>query len=388
MTVSIEIISDVGEILSRMCQWRELQRKCGTHPFSSAEWIEAWFAAWPNPTVRPAFGFAWDDDTLVAGWPLGVSKKRTSKFGPEVMTLHPLCDDKSGFHEMLQLDGYDGLTLDILAAYREAISWAVLDLYPIEDSAPTRGLLNAARCAGSALRQRSEISTARADLSEGWPAYLATRSRDFRKSLRATSRKLETLNHNFTMTCSDTAADRSKLAKAIVLSGKCWKSEIGTDLASDPALGQFIRALFDGMGPSGDAWLYLLEIDDAPAASLILLRHKTKSYALVNDFDEQFSSLSLGRYVLARAIEHAAETGVTQVDFLRATPFTQRFATCEASLMRVRIARKWSLAAVWLGAEDTLRPIGKSFRRKRQLANRKRVAHKNNVLKQLNDRDE
>lgn len=376
MSTRIEILTDVATILKRMPAWRTLHKAAGEGPFSSAEWISAWFEAWPNHTAQPAFGLAWQDDVLVAGWPLGCSLRKTSKYSPKVQTLHPLCDDKAGFHELLILPGHEDIAPQMIAAYQKALKWSAMDLTPLKQNATSEAVFRAANRDGYVARKRAEIRTVHAEMPTGWDEYLATRSRDFRKSIRSCGNKLAKLDHDHSITFNLEGPGVARVEEAIELSGRCWKARLGTDLESDPALRTFIIALFRHLGPKDMICLHLLKIDGVEAASCFSLYWNNCAFGIITDFDERFSKLSPGRLLISRSMEQAAGIGIVELNFLRATAFGKRFATSESEYMRVKVARRFSMINAWLWLEEALRPIGKAARKKRQLTQRKRAGNK------------
>lgn len=387
MSVRIEFLTDEAEIRQVLPDWKRLHAETGLSPFSSAEWIDAWLNAWPCAERRPLFLCAWQGDRLVAGWPLGLSRDQLIRYGPKDNCLRPLCDDKAGFHELLVSEDAKPQIPAMLRALQKAASWRVLDLTPMWPTPTFEEVMRCASQQGLRVRLREEIRTPLADLRNGWDEYLATRSREFRKSLRSGHRKLAALDHRFHSEYVSVEGGRSVLDKMFLLAERGWKARLGTDLSTNAELRQFVESLWERMAPEGTIGLHLLEIGGTGAASCLTIDCGRTRFGLVKDFDERFARLSPGRLLTSAVMEDAANRGVQTFDLLRTTPFTSRFSSETAPLYRARIVRRFGAVDMLLALEDLLRPIGKAARRRRKMMTRKRASNRSGALTGMAEND-
>lgn len=370
----IEIITDYQALAALRPAWRELHDVAGGGPFSSHEWIEAWAEAFGAGGDRPRIACAWRDGLLVSALPMGAGKRPVVRNGPRVAGLGMLCADRAGFHDFLAAPGHEDAAGTLFREVLGARDWALADLSPLRPSPAWNIAVRAARDAGFVCRERDEIRAAVCDHPDGWEAYLAGRSKHFRKALKDDARRLRRHEHAF-LVADRPGEDADRLLERILeLSARSWKAHLGTDFRTDPRMSRFIRALWKRLAPQGRMTLLLLEIDGCDAAGAIGLDSGDTAYGFTVDFDERFARLSPGRTVVIEAMRQAIGRGKLRSNALRATGFLPRLATRFETCARLRVCRRASAVNAALAAQDLLRPIGKRFRERRKLKTRKRGA--------------
>ena len=378
MATSVEFIDNFDTFRRIAPAWAGLHQAAGGGPFCSVEWALAWAAAYAPTGPTPHIAVVWRDDQLVAGALLGIVHGSISALAPamKVRKLVMLCSERAGYHEVLVLPGHSDAVVMILDALVDQGNWQIIDLTPIKPGPALEALAQRAGALGLMVMQRAEIQTAICDLAGGWDGYLLRRSANGRTAIRSTSREVEANHHKLTQTGTPGPVADAVLEKVMDLSQLCWKAQMGTDIGTDPKARLFFRTLWQGLSARGAMRLNLVEIDGESAASATTLIENGQEYGLVLDFNESFAALSPGRYIVSCALSDAASRGITQMDLLRQTSFSSRFADRSEEFMRLRLCRRFGVVGIWMAVENRLRPLGRELRRRHKLRTRKRGAFK------------
>jgi CelD/BcsL family acetyltransferase involved in cellulose biosynthesis len=290
-----------------------------------------------------------------------------------VTCLSDLANDESPFSQWLLAEGHE----DAFEKIMEAIGAgsAEFDMFEFEripsghladeilEWASNLGL-PATLCAGA--------RSVTVDVSAGWDAYLASKSKSFRKRIRRERRNLMGTDHRWLRGAEEGGR---LLERAFEVSVKSWKGSAGTAIGSTKAQRDFFRGLWDAFGPDGEMEVTVLEIGGVDAGSLISIRQGDTAYGMKVDFVEEFSDYSPGRMMVADFLERSAAAGLRTVDMLRQSGFTSEFSDEGYDLLRLRLFPRRSLPAFWYGLQERLRPVGRGWRRARRLRRRSRGAY-------------
>lgn len=360
--------------------WDDLHRAAGGGPFSSHDWLMAWWDAFDGPGVTPRVLVVREaaDGPLLAALPLALRQSPVSARLPrlEVPALTPLSVERVGFHDLLARPGAADAARALAGAVVAARDWQLLDLSPFRTSEAFDAFSDGLAAEGLRVACREEIRSVIVAFPDGWEAYAAARSGNFRKQRRSTERRLAEAGAELQVTRgTDPDGDRAILADALDLSARCWKAQAGTDLATDPATRRFVEALWDRLGPKGRMRIHLLKIGGRGAASFYSLLDERIDHALVNDFDEAFRNYSVGQHLICEAMKDSADAGRVEMNMLRRTPLLERFSDRTEPYMRLRAYRRIGLPAAILTAEAALRPLGRNRRRKAR-AEKRRAAYR------------
>lgn len=374
----MEIITDYETLGGLRQAWQELHAVADGGPFSSIEWIESWADAFGASAMasggQPCIACGWRDGQMVAALPLGSGRRAVTRHGPNVAGLGMLCADRAGFHDFLAAPGHEDGAGALLSHVLANSRWALADLMPMRRSRTWQSAVQSARGESLVVRERDEITAAICDHPEGWNAYVASRSSNFRHSLKKDARRRDA--HDCAIVVADHLGPGADgiLERVLDLSARSWKARLGTDFKTNPRMDRFIRALWRRLSPSGKMVLIVLEVDGSDAAALISFDAGTASYAFTVDFDERFARLSPGRTVVIEGLRAAIGRGMLRSNLLRSTSFLPRLATRFEIYSRLRICHRLGAVNAVLAAQDVLRPIGKTLRKQRQLRTRKRTA--------------
>lgn len=311
-------------------EWRERLRAVpGATVFSGPAFQRAIRAAFPAKDAAEAIVLRRQGRMIgllpVAALPLrqGPFLLRESGFARNAHTLRN--------HLLMEPD--PACAESLLAAWRARREWdtLLLENLPDLDGLPAM-LTTVARDLGL---RADDPAPARdilfADLPDSHEEFLATRSGQMRRQLRAKRRALE-------------AAGRLGVEALTgpALSGALgeWRSVVAASWqASYPAAasGKADWTLHAALAENGRLWL--LRLDGQPIAALRMLEDARADYVHTMHFDQAFADLAPGVVLFEAMMRDACARGVHRVDFNGSNAFFARWATGTTRHVSVRIYR-------------------------------------------------
>jgi CelD/BcsL family acetyltransferase involved in cellulose biosynthesis len=243
------------------------------------------------------------------------------------------------------VDVADYLDLIAVAGHEEAAWKALLgalpaggpalDLRPVPAASPTVALLpGLAAAAGRGCRIELDERCPVIDLPASWEAYLATLSGKDRHELRRKLRR------------ADEAGARVEVARTpggIAAFMDSFldlhrKSKVGKARFMDARMEGFFREVGAALAGAGWAALWVLWIEERPAASLVCLEYGGTVGLYNSGFDPAARALSPGVVLIARTIEDAIRRGFRRYDFLRGDePYKYGFGAVPTDVLRVTL---------------------------------------------------
>lgn len=171
-----------------------------------------------------------------------------------------------------------------------------------------------------------------------WQSYM-TRTNSageirFNKKLRRLEKKFS-FRFEQTSTASDLGED---LATMIKLHFRRWNSKGGSNALDSDALRNFHKA-FTGIALQKD-WLrlFIMWLDDKPAAAVYGFFYDRVFYYYQAGFDPQFSQYSVGYISIGLTIQRAFDEGASEYDMLHGEEdYKDRWATDKRELVRLNI---------------------------------------------------
>lgn len=154
------------------------------------------------------------------------------------------------------------------------------------------------------------------DLSQGWEAFYASRSRSLKKKNNLIAnrlRKAGQIEIDWVRPEQGSASDyAAALQTAIDISAKSWKQDTGNSL-DQPGPNAFIQRLSQRAAEQGWLSIWLLKLDGKPLAMEYQLADEKHVYALRADFDSACpQDLSPGSYLNMHLLERHFQSGHTQ----------------------------------------------------------------------------
>ncbi|MBI4012268.1 MAG: GNAT family N-acetyltransferase [Candidatus Rokubacteria bacterium] len=215
--------------------------------------------------------------------------------------------------------------------------WRTLDLRPVPAGSPTAALLpGLAAAAGFGCRVEREERCPVVELPDSWEGYLAALSGKDRHELRRKLRRAEGGKPRI-------EAGRTPAAVAALMDGFIAlhrKSKVGKARFMDEAMERFFRHVAADLAAAGWAALWLLWLEDRPAAALFCLEYGGTLALYNSGFDPEARALAPGVVLIARTLEDAIRRGFRRYDFLRGDePYKYGFGAVATDVLRITLER-------------------------------------------------
>ena len=223
-------------------------------------------------------------------------------------------------------------------------------------------------------KQRSVV----VDLTDGWETYLAGRPRTFRKQIRVCRKRVAAATHRL---LREADGGPEIIERVLELSTRSWKGNRETAMGSTGATRRFLRRLWDLFGATGEMEIYLLEVEGVDAASLVSIRSQDTSHGFMKDFNEDYSALSPGRFLVAHWLEDISSRGIKWASMLTEDQFQKSFSELSYPLAHLRLFPRLNPTCLWLKLEARLRPLGREWRAARRYRKHRRPGQKNKARK-------
>ena len=315
--ISVECIDDVWGFTALRPQWNELLRASDADgPFLTWDWLDAWWthlrgsAELRLVTVRAGH-------QLIAVAPLLVSGGRLAWFSR--LELLGTGHAGSDYLDVIVRRGHEAESLRAIAGVIAADA-RTLRLDHVRPAAQA-----------SRLAERLEAGGWHAAVTPGgvcpvihlaghtWDSYLATIGSSHRANIRRRLRALDQRFHvRFEQATTDEAR-REALAALVGYHERRWEDRGGSTAFFTPALRAFHddatrRALDRG-------WLrmYVLRLNDAPAAVMYGFFYDRQFYFYQHGFDDQYRQHSAGLALMALSVRAAIDEGADTFDMLWGT---------------------------------------------------------------------
>jgi CelD/BcsL family acetyltransferase involved in cellulose biosynthesis len=321
-----------------LARWRELA-EMRSNPFLTPEWTSAWRATYPD---EQAWVVLWRCDgelrgvlPLVrvrrpSGWVLRFAGARRGDW------FTPACaraDERAMGNAVARL----------LAERRG--DWRLLELDRVAaDSEWPSALRDASpEVFGRPAERRTDVLPF-IDIGEGYDAYFAGRSRNFRSQLGRRRRKLER-DHGLTFRMTATAAELdADLRTFFVLHDERWDGRGGSS-SGQGSVRELHRRFAAAMLQRGALRLWIGEADGEPASAWYGWRIADRYCYALAGLSAKFESLALGNVTLAHTIEQAADEGARIYDLMWGDePYKQRFETGRRQAATWTVGRRRSPA--------------------------------------------
>ena len=241
----------------------------------------------------------------------------------------------------------------------ETPGWDVLQLDHLPEAGSLhRHLVPALKDLGLAGIQTTGDGNAWVDLSQGWDAYYATRSRRLKKGNNHIRNRLERAFERIEVHRWEGEGDLEAMFQRLVrLSAASWKRETGLTF-DRPAPQAFLRALFEHFLPRGELVVWWLALDGEPAAAELQLRRGGHVYALRADYDPRFEPYSPGTYLFWRLLQALLEEGLEGRYWMGPgeNPYKTRWLQGREILQRYRFYRRSLRGRLLYTLEGRIKP--------------------------------
>ncbi|HTM11115.1 MAG TPA: GNAT family N-acetyltransferase [Verrucomicrobiae bacterium] len=223
----------------------------------------------------------------------------------------------SDYLDLIVRNGSEREAIDELAEYL-AERKLLLDLGQLRSSALARRL---ARTLGERSGYRSwEVPTDICPYIEltgaTWDSYLASLGASHRANFQ---RRLKQLRRDFTFRFESAATEEQRrdfLAALIDLHRRRWRDKGRSEAFSTPDMVSFHDELSQRALERGWLRLFILSLDDLPAAALYGFHHHGRFYFFQSGLDPDYARYSTGLVAMGLTIRFALEEGAQEYDLL------------------------------------------------------------------------
>jgi CelD/BcsL family acetyltransferase involved in cellulose biosynthesis len=245
--------------------------------------------------------------------------------------------DVADYLDLIAVAGREEEVWKALLPALAELPWRVADLRPLPAASPTPGLLSSlAPTAGLASRTAVEDRCPVIELAPTWEGYLAGLSGKDRHELRRKIRRAEAGHPRIEVA-------RSPGAMAVLLDGFVAlhrKSKVGKARFMDEPMEAFFREVGRDLAAAGLAALWMLWLEERPAAALLCLEQAGTVSLYNSGFDPDARAMSPGVVLIARTIEDAIARGFRRYDFLRGEEsYKYGFGAVPTEVLRVTLER-------------------------------------------------
>lgn len=308
--------------------WRQLD----------ADWRRRWLEQWQRSGASPDLSPMWADalvaghgveaaclQVLIAGspseprliWPFQVRTRR-QRLGLPIRWIEPLQNTfcmHSGL--MTSLSESEACRL-ILATLREwSRPWDWIDIAAVEAGSALHAAWREAAAA-----QRCRLRAVRGERPPyirepgSFADFVAARSRNFRKKVRAQLRELDT-DPSLRLRVYETAAEMPAfLGEVLEIERQSWKHAVGQAISSRNWELGFYQQLLASLAPLHAVKGVILYVDGQPAAHSIDLLHGARVYGLKTSYDARFADRGVGTLILVGMLARYFDAGCQEYDFL------------------------------------------------------------------------
>ena len=192
----------------------------------------------------------------------------------------------------------------------------------------------------------------------GWEAYENSRSKKFRKMIKAAQKKMQN-NGLFSIEAHTDAGLSEKLLNILqTITLRSWKVEAGSDLFNQAYHGFWKIAFLKTMS-GGQTTLWVLYHNNLPVAYEWSLQQGNCVIALKSDYDKYYSEFSPGNLLAWHILNHYFENSVSEINYcMGGGDYKKRWATNSYQLNEMLIFNQSLYSKAWrtiLARQDKIR---------------------------------
>ena len=312
--------------------WNRLVERCRAPvPFATWQFQTAWYRAFGTGPLH-LFAAQDGEGEWVGLLPL---YEFPSPDGPVIRLVGGT--DVADYLDLIAVAGREEEVWKALLPALAELPWREADLRPLPAESPTSALLSTlAASAGLTSRTAVEDRCPVIPLAATWEAYLAGLSGKDRHELRRKIRRAEAGQPRVEV--ARTPAAMAALMDGFVALHR--RSKVGKARFMDEPMEAFFRAMGRDLAAAGLAALWMLWLEERPAAALLCLEQGGAVNLYNSGFDPEARAMSPGVVLIARTIEDAIARGFRRYDFLRGEePYKYGFGAAATDVLRVTLER-------------------------------------------------
>jgi CelD/BcsL family acetyltransferase involved in cellulose biosynthesis len=312
------IVQDYETFQALKTDWNDLlDRSDAVFTWLTHEWLSCWWRAFGTgaqmfvPTVR-------QEGRLVGAAPMMIVQTRTKGLMCKVLRFMEngitprshflVAPNPAGASD----DGMKALWR-LLALDSKKWDFAILANVP-EENLSFASWQAALASAGLHSVQHPDRQSPFVDLSDGYEAFRMSLTPKMRENIKASRSRLSRLGTIDLRPVLGTDEIPRALETCFAISARSWKAEAGLDLGARPADRFFYHNLSQDETLREKLYIWLLSVDERPAAFSMVIRSEESVSGLATDYDLEFRRSSPGVYILSRLLEQLPSLGVTRCD--------------------------------------------------------------------------
>jgi len=312
--LSIEICTDWSQTARWRPQWQALhQTMQDGHPFTAYDWFSWWYAAYCPPGAARIVVVR--DDKQVRAILPGMVEHRVLG-GLSLRCFSYAANGHTPRGAIIARQEDDAARQAALAAVMTHLKPApqMLIFPAVETNSATRHSLLAFRRPGFTLHVEHAFEAPAFDISSGWDAYLAGKSKKTRSRLRESLARSQNAGEMSLRFFSLPQEYDELLERLQTLDAKTWQGQNGTGLFSTPDNAAFYGELVSCTSQDVHVCVGLLQLGGRDSAYSISIYQGGTTFFLKIGQDPEFDFCRPGVITMAQMGEHAAELGLTEVD--------------------------------------------------------------------------
>lgn len=305
-----ELIRDAGRLEDLRGRWDALAEAAG-RPYCAPGWMLSWWRHAAPPGARLCVAAAWEEEALVGLAPLWGERRAGVEW------LRPLAADVAHRTEPLSRPGDE-------ARVAPALACAIAGTQPEPDVVALEGLgpnspwpsLLAAGWPGTRrpqLRAEREVPAPQVTLGpDGYDAWLARKSSNFRGQARRLRRKAEAAGARF-VRIGEVEELEPALRELARLHHARWEPK-GGSAALDERVEAMLRAAAEDLAPRGRLWIWAIEAAGRTVSSHLFVAAGDQVVYWLGGHDDGWGAHKPGLQALISAVEDAFGRGAGRLD--------------------------------------------------------------------------
>jgi CelD/BcsL family acetyltransferase involved in cellulose biosynthesis len=294
--------------------------------FVLPEWLRVWWDAFGG-TADLSILSVHDQENVIGLAPLQLKGDKASFIGST-----NVCD----YLDFIVATGREGEFFDVLLNHLNQQGITSLDLGLLRaDSTVLTDLVPVAENRECTVSTSSEDITLELELPATWEDYLGLLNGKQRHEVKRKLRRLDEAG-DVNLRVVEDAAEIPQYMPTFFELFKMSSSEKAAFMTDQ--MTSFFQTLAGAMAKSKILKLYILELDDAPAAAALCFDFNATLHLYNSGFDPRFNALSVGSLCNVLSIKDAIQSGRQKYDFLKgAETYKHRLGGREISLYNCRI---------------------------------------------------
>lgn len=313
--LTIETVEDVKSFSRLKPFWNDLLSSSDVDfPFMDLDWLALWWRFCGKNSEMLMFVIKRD------GNPVGIvplMRKNILWRGLPATCVSFIADHfscRTGIISCIPEENLFGIVFDTLRQMRKKFDLLWLDL--IEKGSTTDlQLRETLRDRKFQYREMAGERSPKIILEGDWASYVSGRSKNFREKIRRTHKGFEKTEYRL-IRYSSAQFIPEAMRKIVEISKNTWKFKAGTAIASDKRKIDFYREMAHFAAEKHWLKILVLEVAEKPVAFTYELVYKDRDYFVKTGYDEIFSRLSPGIFILCNSIRQAFDEGIREYDLL------------------------------------------------------------------------